>query len=233
MYLWIAISMGLAGSLHCIGMCGPLMMVLPYNHGTGFKPRVLRTMHHAGRLSVYALLGALFGAVGQFFSLFGFQRWLSVSSGIILLMVLLWPLLQKSEKKNRLTRLVSEKIKVTFSEALAKKGYSRVFILGVINGLLPCGLLYFALVTSLSTASVAEGAVFMLAFGLSTVPALWFSSFFFHWFKRRYSFAYTHFSKSVIVITAVLLILRGSNLGIPYISPKLDARSEEVSCCHQ
>lgn len=171
--LFPALLLGLAGSLHCVGMCGPLMLALPLD-AVG-KRQVLRQMlvYHAGRVLTYAALGLLFGLMGKALAVAGLQKTLSIVAGVFMLGMALmaW----------RFERLVTalpgfgtfaEQVKKRMGYLLRSNPNGGTFSLGLLNGLLPCGMVYAALAGAIATTEAVEGAVFMIVFGLGTLPLL-------------------------------------------------------------
>jgi sulfite exporter TauE/SafE len=232
-YIGAALLMGLAGSLHCVGMCGPLITMMPYNRSSRWKFFVTKSLNHLGRLTTYTLLGALFGLMGKALVAAGLQQWLSIVSGVLILLMVLWPKQWKSlSPKSSIFRFTSW-IKAKFSTLLKERSPRTLFMLGVLNGLLPCGLLYMALAASISTGSAPKAAFFMFLFGVGTIPALALIGIFAHQLKKKYSFSFVKISRVLLVVTALLLIVRGSNLGIPYLSPQVNSEKNEMECCQR
>lgn len=227
-YLLTGFLMGLLGSLHCAGMCAPIVLALPL---VGTKPwqRALGiALYHGGRISTYALLGALVGSLGYGATLSGWQQGLSIVMGVLILVVLMLP----ASVKHRvgLSRLL-QPVRNAMNRLWSRASYSTLGLIGMLNGALPCGLVYAALAGSLTTFSVWMGALYMVAFGLGTVPMLLAAQ----WVGRRISAQARHRIQRAIPVLvgcmAVLLILRGLNLGIPYISPELPvSANKEVHC---
>ncbi len=232
-HLWAAVIMGLAGSLHCIGMCGPLVGLMPYDRSSVGRFVLTKSLNHLGRISMYALLGVLFGALGQTLVAVGLQQGLSIVSGIFILVIFAWPSRWKRlSPKSKLIQITAW-VKSKFSGLLKSKKPSTLFLLGALNGMLPCGLLYMALAASISTGSISNAVLFMIVFGLGTVPALVLVGIFAQVLKQKLSGTYMRFSRILLILTAALLILRGSNLGIPYLSPKVNTEKAQMECCHK
>ena len=231
-----ALMIGLAGSLHCIGMCGPLVMII-HSGGQGktFSWWLNQIIYHSGRMLVYASFGVIIGFVGKGFVAYGFQQWLAVISGILLLLMLFVPYISSKIKAGG--NVVFQKVRGKFSSLIQNKKPQTQFLLGIINGLLPCGLVYAAMAAALATSSPAKSALFMVVFGLATSPALFAVAGFGNIIRTKIkakNFAAIRIGLSVL---AVLFILRGANLGIPYLSPKvkMDAHKTEqtMECCHR
>ena len=172
-YPFTALLLGLAGSLHCVGMCGPLLLALPLDSAA--RQQVLRRMlvYHSGRILTYVLLGVLLGLVGKGLAIAGFQKTLSILAGVFMLGMALmaW----------RFERLVTalpgfeaftHRVKKGIGDQMRRRPGGSLFSIGLLNGLLPCGMVYAALAGALATAGSAAGGFFMAFFGLGTLPLL-------------------------------------------------------------
>jgi len=221
-YLPTGRAIGLLGSFHCIGMCGPLALSLPLNSNR-LPVKFLGTgIYNAGRVFTYSLMGMLFGWLGQSFALFGIQQWLSIGLGSCLLLYLFARTRFAHRMPTpRLLQIYFESIRKRLGKLYRQKGLRSLFFIGLLNGLLPCGLVYFAMAGALATGSVQDSMVFMAGFGLGTLPVMWtiaFSgSFMAMAFRKNLRKAYPY----VMAVLACLLIIRGLGLGIPYLSPKV------------
>jgi len=225
--IWSALILGFAGSLHCAGMCGPLALALPVtsNTRTGFVTG--RLVYNLGRMATYSLLGVVFGLVCQTLVFAGVQRWVSISLGLALLFGL------ASSRKLALWRPVTSllaRIKFSMSGLLRNRSLFSLAVLGVLNGLLPCGLVYVACAGAVATGSLLSGALYMAVFGVGTIPMMLGIGL----FGRLVPLSLRlHFRKAVpasVCLLAGLLIMRGLSLGIPYLSPDL---SKGAVCCHK
>ncbi len=239
--LWAAISLGLLGSLHCVGMCGPIALSLPVQGKSQSSRFVSILIYNAGRIITYSALGALFGLVGQGFAIFGLQQILSIVLGVIILLSVLLPgdLFAQFSFTSKFYQLFS-KIKVSLGNMFQNRSTKALFYIGLLNGLLPCGLIYMAITGALASGSVINGALFMALFGLGTVPAMFSVAWFSNLISVKFRLGITKAMPYVVSVMAVLLILRGMNLGIPYISPKMDEQchtevttAPKVECCHK
>jgi len=167
-----ALLLGLGGSLHCVGMCGPLMFgSLLGKNGQGFRVNDF-LLYHSGRIGIYAIWGLVFGLIGTSVKWFGVQQNISLSLGIgILAVLLLVKLFPKAEK------VISDAIVPRFIRAqvipyLNAHFRASSFMAGLLNGLLPCGLVYVALAGATASQDALRGAVFMAFFGMGTLPLL-------------------------------------------------------------
>lgn len=154
----------------------------------------------------------------------GLQRWLSVSAGILLLLVVAVLMMNaKQYHENKLTVWISKKLVPLFRMVLNNTGKTTPIFLGLLNGLLPCGLVYLGIIGSLATGSALQGALFMLAFGLGTAPVMLSFLLMAKQFNFNYRKRLQKLAPVFISLVAVILILRGLNLGIPYLSPIVHA----------
>lgn len=228
MYLLAAISIGLFGSLHCAGMCGPILFTVNRG-GNDWRNDLL---HHGGRFLSYATFGAIGGAIGHSFDLMGCQQAFSLIIGsLAVLSAILIPL----GRSLRVVEQILGRIVIRISGWIHASGLSREkirFLMGVANGLLPCGMVYLALAGAANTFTPWDGALFMLAFGLGTLPVLLAVS------KLKYSLSPALRSKfrkiipAIVLLMGLLLVTRGLNLGIPFISPQQNVELGQIINCH-
>ncbi len=220
MYYITALMIGLVGSLHCIGMCGPIAVALPLgNKGWGYKVFGGIT-YNIGRILSYAVLGAVFGLVGQGIEMAGLQKWASILIGTVMIISVLAPALFKGKAKIESVLFgYAGKMIGKFRKLFKISSLPSLFTIGVLNGFLPCGLVYVAIAGAINTNSLTDGVIFMILFGLGTLPVMLaiplLGNIIGKNFRKRYSVVLDGF----IVVLGVLFILRGLSLGIPYISP--------------
>lgn len=231
----IAISLGFVGSLHCIGMCGPIALSLPISNQSIFSRTTGVLIYNFGRIITYSFLGALFGALGKSIALAGFQSSLSIVLGILILISVILPthIYGKAKITNHIySKILQLKNKFTF--LFKQQNPLGLFSIGLINGLLPCGLVYVAIAGATTTSDVLDGAIFMFSFGLGTIPAMATITYLRDLINYSVRNKINKIIPVYIGIMAVLLILRGLNLGIPYVSPKIDSTGTKVhACCHK
>lgn len=220
MYIITAIVLGLIGSFHCVGMCGPIALALPLNNTNWFTRIFGSLIYNIGRAITYALMGAVFGILGEGLQLGGFQRWISIAMGTIMILAIVFPALFRGSKKlDKYLYGYNARLKIRFGVLFNKRTYSSLLIIGLLNGLLPCGLVYMALAGAIATGGVSSGALFMFIFGLGTLPMLLLLSLIGNVVSGSFKSKINKMIPYVIVIIGVLFILRGMNLGIPFISP--------------
>ena len=216
-----AFIFGLLGSLHCVGMCGPIAFMLPVDRTNSLKKISQIATYHFGRLLAYSSIGFIFGSIGKSLYIFGLQQQLSITIGIVMIALVLIPYktLGKYNLSRPLNRLIS-KIKSSLGQALKKKTADTFLTIGFLNGFLPCGLVYMAVFGAVATGSLFNGSVYMILFGLGTIPlmttAIYLGKFINSTIKQRIQKVIPVF----IIIIGILFILRGLGLGIPYLSPE-------------
>lgn len=220
-----AFLIGLVGSLHCAGMCGPLTLAVA-GTGGGSHPATARLLYQVGRLSTYVALGALFGLFGRGLAFVGFQRWLSIGAGAVILLGLLASL--RGPATGLLVGWV-DRLKGHFARLLKQGSVGSRITLGVLNGLLPCGLVYAASASAAATGSPVTGAAWNLAFGLGTLPLMLTLSFAGGRIPFTWRLRLQPFIPAGVAVMGVLLVLRGMALGIPYVSP---ASGADGLVCH-
>jgi hypothetical protein len=215
-----AILFGLLGSFHCIGMCGPIAFMLPVDRSSQTKRVLQVAVYHLGRMMSYGILGLLFGLLGKGFYFFGFQQYLSIIIGIIMILIIVLP--SKTVNKFSLAKpfykLLSG-VKNRLGKELKKKRTDTFFTIGFLNGFLPCGLVYMAIFGSIAAGNAIDGSLYMMLFGLGTVPLMTAFIFLGNFATGLVRKRIQQFIPIAVVIVGVLFILRGLGLGIPYISP--------------
>lgn len=220
MEYYLAFIFGLFGSLHCLGMCGPIVMAytvpLTRNNATRkiylFVPHVL---YNTGRIITYSLMGALAGGIGSrlfhLSFLLGIERASFIIIGIILLVVglilakvVVIPQKFSQHFNSKLTFLQS-----SIKQFLGQPTWSSKLLLGFLMGFLPCHLIYAMLLQAVVTGSVQKGALIMFSFGFGTFPALLFTGF----FSNILSSTVRKWGDSLLVFgvltLAVMLLFRG------------------------
>lgn len=232
--LWTAFIIGLLGSFHCVGMCGPIALVLPVDQQNLWRKAFQVSLYHLGRVITYALIGLLFGLIGESFALFGVQQQVSVIIGVVMLSSLLFSesILGQLKLSQPLYKWVG-KLKSELGGSLKKKELDTFFYLGFLNGLLPCGLVYMAVFGAIAIPGVSESALYMVFFGLGTIPLMSVIIYAKGWISSVLKFNPRRLIPYAIAIVGVLFILRGLGLGIPYVSPK-PAQPQATSAlqCH-
>lgn len=224
--------LGLLGSFHCVGMCGPLALSLPINSdnlGVKFSGTLL---YNAGRVVTYSFIGFCVGMIGKSFALFGLQQWLSIIMGSLILLFLLAGRRFKTVRfplpgiNNYFARL-----RKALGSLYTSKKFFSLFLIGLLNGLLPCGLVYMALAGAVASGDLVNSTIFMASFGVGTLPVMWAVAFFGNCLSMGLRIKVRKAYPFVIALVACLLILRGMGLGIPYLSPKINMGNKEMVEC--
>jgi uncharacterized protein len=228
MELYTAFLLGLVGSLHCAGMCGPLALALPTSGSGRLAFAAGRAGYNLGRITAYCLLGLVFGLAGRSAALAGFQRWASLIAGAAVLIALI-----PATRRNLAlpaTKSVAG-LKRAFGALLRRRGLGALYLLGVLNGFLPCGLVYVACAGAVTLGSASRGVAYLLAFGIGTVPMMFGIGFVGKNFQMALRFRWQRLIPACVALVGVLLLLRGLALGIPYLSPDL-ASVGGAAYCH-
>lgn len=232
--LYTAFILGLLGSFHCIGMCGPIAFVLPLDRSSKSKMAFQTFLYHFGRLLTYTIIGLIFGLIGKGLYLAGFQQRLSILMGVLMILAVTIPVkvFNQFQVTKPLYKIIG-KVKQQLGVYLNKKSNKSIFLIGFFNGFLPCGLVYMALIGSIATSNMFSGAIYMFLFGLGTVPMMTLAVYAGNFLKVSIRNKIQKAIPVFVVIIGLLFILRGLGLGIPYISPsdaKLQVSSNVVSC---
>lgn len=226
-------TLGAAGSLHCVGMCGPLSLALPVHYLSNTKKFFSLLLYQFGRIITYSIIGLLFGLAGRRIYISGYQQWFSIGMGILVLtLAFLYFLQQKTihlKFLNRFYFFVQQQISRLLKSASGPSGF---LLLGMANGLLPCGMIYIALATTLSFTEVVQSVSFMAMFGAGTLPAMMLVGYAGQLIKPNWRISLQKLVPVFISLMGILLILRGMNLGIPFISPDLPFSPGDAVVCH-
>ena len=204
-----ALAIGFFGSFHCIGMCGPIALALPVASKSNFTFFNGRILYNIGRIISYSIMGALFGLIGLKFKLWGFQQSLSIILGILILVFILIP----SKYRNRflgykLIQNLINPLKAKIGSLFKRNNHASLLVIGILNGFLPCGF------------------VFMALFGFGTFPAMFAVSVFGKFIGLNFRSKLSKLTPMFAIMLAAIFILRGLNIGIPYVSPKMSSHSQ-------
>ena len=228
-----AFFVGLFGSLHCIGMCGPIAIALPVPDSTNVSFFFGRLLYNLGRVVSYMLLGTLFGLVGQRIALAGAQQFVSIALGVIILISVLLPQKQKNYIiQLSLVQKVVQPLKANIGMLFMKGTLSSMFSIGILNGFLPCGFVYIGLAGAIASGDAISGAAVMFLFGVGTIPAMFTATVFGKYINIGIRTKLRKATPYFAMILAILFILRGMNLGIRYISPKLIEQTYDAEGLH-
>lgn len=213
---------GILGSLHCVGMCGPIALALPIAPTGGMRFLGSRVLYNLGRIVTYVALGALLGSIGAIAAVTGMQQTLSIVIGCTMLVGVCLPAVaQKLSTRLHVVQTFHSFLRRSLGALLRHRTFPALFLIGIVNGFLPCGFLYVALAGAATIGNATRGMIFLAGFGAGTLPlmlGLALAGKQIQWEARK------RMAKVIPVfaaVLAVLFILRGLNLGIPYISPHM------------
>jgi sulfite exporter TauE/SafE len=230
--------LGLLGSFHCMGMCGPIAVSLPLKENSWETRIVSGILYNLGRVITYVLLGLIFGSLGLGIHIWGIQQWVSIGAGTVMILGVAFPVLFHGQRiTGGLDRMFSG-FRMHFSRFFGLRTYVSTWIIGLLNGFLPCGLVYIALAGALVSTSPFNGALYMMAFGLGTIPALLSLAFLGNFVSMAFRRKMQVMIPYLVILIGILFVLRGMNLGIPYVSPKMEPQKagteqlQKPECCH-
>jgi hypothetical protein len=232
--LYTAVLFGLISSFHCIGMCGPIAMMLPVDHNNPTKKVLQIMLYHLGRLTAYGMLGLFFGMLGKGLFLAGLQQQLSIAVGILMIVLVVVPekILANYNFSKPVYKLIS-KVKAHLGAQFKRKSPDALFTIGLLNGFLPCGMVYAALFGAIAMQSELLGVAYMVLFGLGTIPMMsavvLISNFITVPIRNRIQQLIPVF----VIVIGALFIMRGMGLDIPYISPNTTSLIVQANpACH-
>ena len=219
-----AIGLGFASGFHCIGMCGPIALSMGLTKKQATNYYLQNLTYQFGRIFTYSLLGTLLGIVGQGFEMAGFQQYLTITVGILLILMAIFSFGGNdfASKIPFLSKLLLQ-VKMNLGKLLQKADYRSRFTTGILNGFLPCGMVYMALTASLAAGGIWQGASFMALFGLGTLPFMFAVVLLGNLMTTAFRIKILKFVPVLMIVLGGLFILRGLEIGIPYISPKKEA----------
>lgn len=219
-----AIGLGFASGFHCIGMCGPIALSMGLTKKQATNYYLQNLTYQFGRIFTYSLLGTLLGTVGQGFEMAGFQQYLTIAVGILLILMAIFSFGGNdfASKIPFLSKLLLQ-VKMNLGKLLQKADYRSRFTTGILNGFLPCGMVYMALTASLAAGGIWQGASFMALFGLGTLPFMFAVVLLGNLMTTTFRIKILKFVPVLMIVLGGLFILRGLEIGIPYISPKKEA----------
>lgn len=204
-----ALLLGLASSLHCVLMCGPIAMALPLGKSSTSRKAWGIALYSLGRIFTYILLGVIAGLLGIGASIYGFQDGISLIMGVLLMLFALFPVILRFFEKNS-SRLIwkSKYFSKTLGGLFKSNRMEALFYLGFLNGLIPCGLVYVAIASSLVLSEFYEYAAYMFLFGLGTVPMMVLAIIFGVEIKKRIVGKYRFIIPTFVFLLGLFLFFR-------------------------
>lgn len=222
-----ALGLGFASGFHCLGMCGPIALSLGLSKKQQVNFHLQNLTYQLGRIFTYSLLGAMVGIVGEGFQIAGFQKYISIVSGSLLVLMAIFSFGGNFASKIPVISNALLKLKINLGKLLQKTDYSSRFLTGILNGFLPCGMVYMALTASLAAGGIWQSAIFMTLFGLGTFPFMFAAVLFGNLLNAAVRNKILKIIPIFMLVLGGLFILRGMELGIPYISPKKEVLKVE------
>lgn len=227
-YSTLAFFMGLLGSIHCTLMCGPLLFALQQHQSISIAVAINKMLYQSGRILTYGLIGVLFGLLGSTFVMRGWQQGFSIFTGVLLILIgISYTIIHKFPALVALqTRTIQP-----FAKAMGKwmNKPNGSFVAGMLNGFLPCGMVYMALASAMNAEGLLASFQFMVLFGLGTLPLMLLFSFMTGLPKKLFKFRFSSILPVLYIIMGIWFLLRGANLDIPYLSPLLHVDGA-ISC---
>ncbi len=222
-----AFLIGLFGSLHCVGMCSPLMLSFTPNRGR--KAVTSFFLYHLGRLGVYALLGVLFGLISSSVGFFAMQRYFSLILGVVIIAVFAFPKVRNRFEgwyyHSRFYQIIKSSLTKQFG------GRARWMFGGVLNGFLPCGLVYLAAAGAMVSHSILQGVQYMFLFGMGTIPLLALVKFGAGSYKGLFK-KVNNLTTPIALIAGLMMVARGFMVAEPDINHLIQAQiMNVVSAC--
>jgi sulfite exporter TauE/SafE len=219
-FILTAFLAGLAGSIHCVGMCGPLALSLPFSRFSKYQKWLAIILYNLGRVGAYSTIGLIVGLLGRGINWFGLTQIISIVLGAIILVSVVLPRLLK-KKSIHMPAWINRYQINALQYLMKKQTVGWMFLVGIMNGFLPCGLVYMAVAAALVAGSVGNAMLFMIFFGIGTIPAMVALVAIAQNMPLHIRVSFQKFVPIVSMIIGALLILRGLNLDIPFISPYL------------
>lgn len=218
--LFSALFFGLISSLHCIGMCGPIAMMLPVDHKNPTKKTLQILTYHFGRLTAYGFLGLAFGLLGKGLFIAGFQQNISIAVGVLMIIIAIVPekVFAQYNFSKPIYKVISS-IKSSLGNQFKRKTFDALFSIGFLNGLLPCGLVYAALFGAIAMQNEVLGVAYMLLYGIGTIPLMSVVVYASGFMSIPLRSKLQRIIPIITIGIGILFILRGLSLGIPFISP--------------
>ncbi len=228
---YVAFTLGLFGSLHCVGMCGPLALTFCPPQKNKTSQFFTALFYNLGRTVTYGVLGFIFGMAGTFILVSGFQKTLSIVLGVLLILSFFLSVDVESELgKFALIKPWYEFVQKILGFFVRISHRTPPFLLGMANGLLPCGLVYLAISGALAAGGLVNAVTFMIAFGLGTLPLMFILIFGSNHFGKKLRQALSKFLPYLSLVIGLYLIWRGWVVSFPEELNFWEALKNPVMC---
>jgi hypothetical protein len=201
-------------------MCGPIAMMLPVNRSNPAEKAIQIIIYHIGRLTAYASLGLIFGLLGRGFHMAGIQQQLSIAVGILMIVIVVVPEREfmKYNFSKPVYRLLS-KIKSNLGNQFNRKSPDALFTIGLLNGFLPCGLVYAALFGAIAMQNLTLSVTYMILYGIGTIPMMSAVVYLSNLLTIPVRNKLQKIIPIVAVFIGIMFIFRGLGFDIAYLSP--------------
>lgn len=238
-YILYGLIIGITSNLHCIGMCGPIALAIPLDRSSNFKLISGILQYNFGRILTYSVLGLIVGSIGVSLGTFGILQWISITAGALLILFAWRKYFGKLLGLHFPDSGVSAFVGRSIGKVLHSGNPLKLVLLGTLNGLLPCSMVYIALMNALLPGNMVEGALAMVAFGAGTLPSMIAVAFAANKISNETRNKLNRAVPYLLTLVGALIILRGMNLNIPFVSPAIktvkteqQVEKVEMSCCH-
>jgi hypothetical protein len=221
--------LGISSSLHCIGMCGPIAMALPLNRRSNATILSGSLQYNLGRTITYALLGVVAGLFGLTVNTFGFLQWASIFAGVFLILYAWRKLFTRIRFLHVPNFFFTTQMNGVLGKIIKSNNPAKLWLFGALNGLFPCGMVYAALLNAILAGSPVNSSLAMISFGLGTIPAMLFVSFAIGKISKERQRSFRRALPYILSLVGVIVILRGMNLNIPYLSPRVSIQTETAN----
>ncbi|MBD3637338.1 MAG: sulfite exporter TauE/SafE family protein [Crocinitomicaceae bacterium] len=218
--LWSALILGLLGSWHCVAMCGPIAVMVPGSKGK--NKWIAMGLYHLGKITSYVLIGAFFGLFTAFITSFKIQAVITISAGILFGIIAFAPaILNYIEKKGFKFFNSVIHFKNKLANSLNKNSAEYGLYIGFFNGFIPCGMVYMAAIAAMVQPSLIESSLYMVLFGLGTVPLLTLAMYTSGFLKRKLLMRSVSIRTAALVFISIFMIWKGiSHLNTQIEQPK-------------
>ncbi len=209
--------MGLIGSMHCAGMCGPIAISLPYRVGMQTKEETFFKIlvYNLGRIITYAFFGLLFGIVGKGFFTMGIQKWFLITLAVLLILIAIFSIdVESKALKIPVIGKFNIKIKELLAKTLKNATVKSFLYIGILNGFLPCGLVYMAIVAAIATGGVLNSVLYMILFGIGTMPMMMALGYGGHLLSTRFRTFLRKLYPVFMIIFAILFLMRAFKINM-------------------
>lgn len=213
MELWTGFTLGLLGSFHCIGMCGPIALSIPGQSRSAGAMLSRGLLYNSGRIFTYAFLGFGLGILGMGATIAGYQNLLSIILGVLIVIFAIVPRIKLPGKLTKIYQDFQTMINSSISTLFKKRSASSSFLIGLLNGFLPCGFVVTALAVALVTDTALHSSMYMALFGLGTLPVMLLMNMAPGFISPKWRSKLRPFSTYFAIIIGLLLIWRGSMVG--------------------